>query len=564
METKTIHALLLSFVMVAGAVTINDAFAQSNTDRLIHVVETTDNSNNMLMAIQAALDSISAQVMSLVDAVAGVAASVSGVSDQVSAVQSGVDSVGMGVSGVSDSVSAIGMEVSSIQSSVDHVDEHVGEVKMAVDGLGASLTSIQESVGSANMAIDENTSLLKEKTDNYDMVLQELQTTVGRISDGINNNQNEQLALRINSLEESVNNRLAQIETTMSAVSDELNIVTDVVDRTQATLPTVEENTISDTLSLLDYASGYVSAPDDNLYKLNYELSCTSSVFVNSVKVSVPKSLSVTDYVIGDGNARVKVGPHNLNNPFTTAIDGPDAVASFVDSTIYVDGTPLVDTKFDVSPGVTSYYYRDGMFDLKELRAGDTLNIVTVMDASYISNQNANTASFNHTIITGSNDTETKGNNAKLYDIMVDVISVGDPGCSFSLPDRVSPDYAPETFTIVNALGEGTGILKSYDVTVSCNDQPAQIRDVTKIKVEFATDPGDSFVELTTLTLSAGGKSIPVTITGSSANVMLQATERTLKWDSGDLQLTGSIPLTQGLLIKIPYHTTAGNSCEQQ
>ena len=563
METKTIHALLLSFVMVAGAVTINDAFAQSNTDRLIHVVETTDNSNNMLMAIQAALDSISAQVMSLVDAVAGVAASVSGVSDQVSAVQSGVDSVGMGVSGVSDSVSAIGMEVSSIQSSVDHVDEHVGEVKMAVDGLGASLTSIQESVGSANMAIDENTSLLKEKTDNYDMVLQELQTTVGRISDGINNNQNEQLALRINSLEESVNNRLAQIETTMSAVSDELNIVTDVVDRTQATLPTVEENTISDTLSLLDYASGYVSAPDDNLYKLNYELSCTSSVFVNSVKVSVPKSLSVTDYIIGEGDNRSKVGPSKLNNPFTTALVGADH-ASAVDSTIYIDGTPIVDTKFDVSPGVTSYYHRDGMFDLKELRAGDTLNIVTVMDASYISNQTTGTASFNHTIITGSNDTETKGNNAKLYDIMVDVISVGDPGCSFSLPDRVSPDYAPETTTIVNALGEGTGILKSYDVTVSCNDQPAQIRDVTKIKVEFATDPGDNFVDLTTLTLSAGGKSIPVKISGSSANVMLDAAERTLKWDSGDLQLTGSIPLTQGLLIKIPYHTTAGNSCEQQ
>ena len=560
METKTIHALLLSFVMVAGAVTINDAFAQSNTDRLIHVVETTDNNNNMLMAIQAALDSISAQIMGLVDAVSGVASSVSGVSDQVSAVQSSVDSVDMGVSGVSNSVSAIGMEVSSIQSSVDHVDEHVGEVKMAVDGLGASLTSIQESVGSANMAIDENTSLLKEKTDNYDMVLQELQTTVGHISDGINNNQNEQLALRINSLEESVNNRLAQIETTMSAVSDELNIVTDVVDRTQATLPTVEENTISDTLSLLDYASGYVSAPDDNLYKLNYELSCTSSVFVNSVKVSVPKSLSITDYT-NEGDARVK-SDADLNNPFTTALGGDDDVSA-VDSTIYIDGTPIVDTKFDVSPGVTSYYHRDGMFDLKELRAGDTLNIVTVMDASFISNQGTG-AGFNHTIITGSNDTETKGNNAKLYDIMVDVISVGDPGCSFSLPDRVSPDYAPETTTIVNALGEGTGILKSYDVTVSCNDQPAQIRDVTKIKVEFATDPGDSFVELTTLTLSAGGKSIPVKISGSSDNVMLQAAERTLKWDSGDLQLTGSIPLTQGLLIQIPYHTTAGNSCEQQ
>ena len=84
MKVKTFHALLLSAVMIAGAVTINDAFAQTNTERLATVVDTTSDTNSKVAQLTEIWNNFGSQFTPITDALNMVAAEITTISGEIS------------------------------------------------------------------------------------------------------------------------------------------------------------------------------------------------------------------------------------------------------------------------------------------------------------------------------------------------------------------------------------------------------------------------------------------------------------------------------------------------
>ena len=570
METKTIHALLLSFVMVAGAVTINDAFAQSNTDRLIHVVETTDNSNNMLMAIQAALDSISAQVMSLVDAVAGVAASVSGVSDQVSAVQSGVDSVGMGVSGVSDSVSAIGMDVSSIQSSVSHVDEHVSEVKSAVDAISTEISGMQASLGATGAAITGPLGMIQSSVDNNSMQASSIQESVDMANEKLDSIMTvtdalEQISASISSNSDkisSLESTISDINTRLDSLSSQVGDVGTAVETTVGPAPvnlykmsTAEKITLS---HYGDAAQG--KKPLDKTYRASYGFSCDTDVFIDAVMYA-PSTYT------NEGNT-VNLFPGILG----------DTAGADYDATITVNGVTLLDTDYVYASGKDVEYNRDANFNLMELHAGNMLNFKSdFISENHVNGTDSSDSTYldayvdadyddKITVASGSpfRDAKTKVGlgQTTFYTITVNWYSASsDTTCSFM---RTSGDStalsmsASKNIILQTVEADDESISKRFESTFNCNSLTTRVVD---INTEIAGLP---LYQYSTLQLLTGTGSDEVTRATfefhNNGTVSLKTGELPFEFD-GMLRINGTLAGHDAALATISYVTNEGNTC---
>ena len=572
METKTIHALLLSFVMVAGAVTINDAFAQSNTDRLIHVVETTDNSNNMLMAIQAALDSISAQVMSLVDAVAGVAASVSGVSDQVSAVQSGVDSVGMGVSGVSDSVSAIGMDVSSIRSSVSHVDEHVSEVKSAVDAISTEISGMQASLGATGAAITGPLGMIQSSVDNNSMQASSIQESVDMANEKLDSIMTvtdalEQISASISSNSDkisSLESTISDINTRLDSLSSQVGDVGTAVETTVGPAPVnlYKKNTM-ETITLSHYGdAAQGKLPTNSKYQASYALSCDTDVFIDTVMYA-PATYGPSKYVMYPAIANINTG---------------------YDSSIVVNGMTLYDTNYEVGGSIkTTPYNRDANFNLMELHAGDMLSFTSEFTSEYHDNTDGDStyldtyvkAKYGDTITIdsaspvhlGEDDypkTKAALGQVGYYTITVNWYSASnDTTCSFM---RTSGDStalsmsASKNLILQTVKADENSISKRFQSTFDCNKLTTRVVD---INTEIAGLPLYQYSTLQLLTGDAGSSNEVTRATfefHNNGTVSLKTGELPFEFD-GVLRINGTLAGQNAALATISYVTNEGNTC---
>ena len=578
METKTIHALLLSFVMVAGAVTINDAFAQSNTDRLIHVVETTDNSNNMLMAIQAALDSISAQVMSLVDAVAGVAASVSGVSDQVSAVQSGVDSVGMGVSGVSDSVSAIGMDVSSIQSSVSHVDEHVSEVKSAVDAISTEISGMQASLGATGAAITGPLGMIQSSVDNNSMQASSIQESVDMANEKLDSIMTvtdalEQISASISSNSDkisSLESTISDINTRLDSLSSQVGDVGTAVETTVGPAPVnlYKKNTM-ETITLSHYGdAAQGKMPTNSNYQASYALSCDTDVFIDTVMYAPMKYGLSPD--------------EKYMFPAVVAVTSDKPTYNY-DASIVVNGMTLYDTDYEIggTPGTTEYN-RPVNFNLMELHAGDMLSFTSefisarhnngsnISDSTYLDAyvkadyDDKITIAPGHPLRNSVLDTKVELGKTTFYTITVNWYSASnDTTCSFM---RTSGDStalsmsASKNIILQTVKADDESISKRFESTFNCNSLTTRVVD---INTEIAGLPLYQYSTLQLLTGDAGSSNEVTKATfefHNNGTVSLKTGELPFEFD-GMLRINGTLAGHDAALATISYVTNEGNTC---
>ena len=167
MDTKRIHALLLLGIVAAGAMTIGNAYAQTNTERLMQVVSDTSSIMDTLDSIQATM---AAALSSMADQIASIAAMVSGVDEKV-------DDIGSDVSHVVDDVEHLVEDVEMLDSKISEMmaaneasaaaqAEQVAQSAMILPRMQATLDSIAsstEQLASAE-AVAQNTAAISEIT----------------------------------------------------------------------------------------------------------------------------------------------------------------------------------------------------------------------------------------------------------------------------------------------------------------------------------------------------------------------------------------------------------------
>ena len=593
MKAKLIPALLLSFVMVSGAVTINDAYAQTNTERLATVDETTMDTNNMIAALNTAITNTTTSIMDMLSemmssmdalsaSVAGVSTTVDDVSTTVESIDSKVDGLANNMASSSGAVTDVVNAVSALSSDVADINEHVHEYAENSADITNAVNDINTEVSNIAASLDASTSGLS----GLPASVASIQDTV---SDIASNNQDAEITLRLNALEESLNTRLGSLESNMAQISDALNIVQDAVQPVVAPLPEVVETEISGVIYTANYAGAVAAEPTDKIYNYDFTLECLSGAFVTGIEVETKNARTemqnkrkALDKVIDDMNAdEVLKKTAMMLREYTTWDSGILTVTNpfnTVDhhSTIHVDGRVLIDTQFPT--GMDNVLYdRPIEFNFQELSAGDALNIRTELDASPLqSNINVKSGEeivpnpkahiFDFDKLTDDNPDVVNFWSIPLFEVKVTLLSVGDPSCSLSLPEVVGDRFTDRNNRIIlNAPTEGPeeALLKDFSVMVDCNDLPTRIQQNSDITFDFVGNVPSVFDSVNTLNLMAGGNNVEYRIDSKG---MLTPESKPdsdtlpIKWDSGLLVVSGSIP-TDGALIQIYYDTVAGNSC---
>ncbi len=162
MKATTIHALLLSLVVMAG-VAATDAYAQSNTERLQDIHEDSSIIKGIVEAIQSALTALGEQIDGLVESMTSVETSVNDMSSKISGFETTIDTrltgVEMKLSEISSEVSGLSVVSNSTGDStlttvalndlingISRINERLSGIEQDVDFLQVQVASVAEQV----------------------------------------------------------------------------------------------------------------------------------------------------------------------------------------------------------------------------------------------------------------------------------------------------------------------------------------------------------------------------------------------------------------------------------
>lgn len=244
-----------------------NAYAQTNTDRLMEVVDNTRSANTMLASIQELLTSLVSDVM---EAIAALAGNVEAVSETMS---EEFDAVGNAISHVDE-------EVAALDSKVMMLDSTLMDIRTQVSSLGDQITTLDQ----RTQQIDTN---YQASVDNFAVILPAIKETVDAlaasqsdaslesISEGVSAN-----AARINEITTS----LETISTQLGTIQDELDIVVNTTATTataqeRAPLTGPSEGDLNLKISPYDIAKNV----KDKKATVMYSFMCEEDIFIKSV-----------------------------------------------------------------------------------------------------------------------------------------------------------------------------------------------------------------------------------------------------------------------------------------
>ena len=180
MKSKTTTAVLLSLLAVAG-LAVNDAYAQSNTERLVSIDENAESIKGTVEGIADDTDVLSTMVSAIQDTLSGMADTLTGIMNAITGVQTSVD-------GVAADVTQINSKIVGIETTL-----------ASLSGLDARLASIDDRINSlASSGMN-------------DQILQVLTSTVTNTNDRL-----EQVINRLDAIQaglENANIKISEIET---------------------------------------------------------------------------------------------------------------------------------------------------------------------------------------------------------------------------------------------------------------------------------------------------------------------------------------------------------------
>lgn len=596
MKNKVLPALILSIAVMAGVMTsITDAYAQTNTERLMTVADTTEDTNSMVATIMSMLEDIQDTLDGIVSALAGLA--------------SGQSTIMQSQDALSNSVDSIATSQGNLGAGQDALESKIGEVSMMVSSVEMALS---EKIGALESSITELKMMDTGDDDNLEAAVIELNQLIQSSHTGTDD--------RIDALEQALSERLNAIETRLGGVTEDLTAVSEQV-QTQVPIEAsaAQKGTAKTTLTLADYASDidrFVYNSDDEIdHNLKFE--CEETVYIDSivadptdaVDATAGSQLSVYHAVTNSTDAPIgyTIDEANPPNPFNLtqlpAGLSPKSTVNIPD--IQLTSIVLVGEHRTVPPVPKPI----------TLEAGDSFTIATSManqlvvtptdpptDVEYVFYDHA-TESDLRTLLDSKakiDGDETDGNvgaaltaagvvfasadgdirsdlqkadnkrlssladNVEILDISVNWFSaVSDPKCTFTPIGEETVDYPNQD----NKLNLFTTIENiEVNASVTCNGQDTRIESIDDVRIGGSISAENTGVGF--LTLTADNESIRINLNEDRASFTLADDDADFPLEFSDtLEISGVIvpDATPGsVVIEITYDTAAGNTCTQQ
>ena len=577
MKSKLLPALLLSIAVIAGTTTITDAFAQTNTENLETILITTSDTNDVVHMIMEALNGIIASITEVDEHVHELSDEVSMSTNTITSKLNDIEQTLSQSAALSVAMQQISSDVQSVKMTVEEIDEHV----MALGDNSALETTISDlsvrtNTGLNTLAesIDKRFNDLDKRFNDLDIKLNDISTSLGVVQTTVSPDPGSETIPALMSYEENNAIKASYFATAFSNTNAEI--------------------------------ASWPKGDSDDRFVLPYDFTftCDQNVLIDKVSIEAAGPMDDEDTVSVDvGQDGITAGAHYGHPILVRQYYDPDtsALADIAASKITVAGRTLVNTNFDTGTVVTTYH-QPADFELMQLSANRPLQFKSMINfKAYTDVENGELEkadiaplyglavdgtpnvpfypeSGEHTV--GSGDTAvtintygnlTAGNNTQLEHFDFDVFKVNvdyillsgsNANCELSLPETTAALSHQDTI-LVNLVASGDGLIKSFKTDIDCNDKPVEITGLTA-----SHDVNKSAVGAADLVLTAGGQSITFDLPkdpASNSKVTPADSKKTLplKFDSGDLTISGKVPQVSGILLQVEYKTVSGNSCSE-
>ena len=535
MKVKTFHALLLSAVMIAGAVTINDAFAQTNTERLATVVDTTSDTNSKVAQLTEIWNNFGSQFTPITDALNMVAAEITTISGEIS--------------DLSDDVMATSAKVDTLEDKLDNYAttraSDSAELKAQIESLSEALPDIQNKI--STLAGDASVGDLADKVDSITTQLNEFSST------------------------------LATIQTEVESIQGELGLVKETAQTVVGSAPDQLNNyDLEEEVKLAWYAYKLDAAPTDNTYETEYHFTCESDVFISEVSSDIGKAGTNTITLKYNGTGAGSQTSSSVLNPVYT-ITG-DTIER-ADATLFVGGNELFDSMFLGTTAEPTIYNDEHDFELMELKAGELLTFESTTEARSASNATANIVALyqyantekntaNATGVTTSdpfltgvsgdnlNATKAQLGDATVYSVTVNYHSEAtDPKCKIT-PADVAPLDNVDQILFISPDISGTGVLTQYEAQMDCDLNAVRITDVTA-----DLTGADGFNNYVNMKLTVGDDTKAEFTFADNTSVLTEKYSYPIEFEATNLKIEGDALVGSGLVIQFIYDTVTGGEC---
>ena len=543
MERKTVHALLLSLAVVAGGVMMtNDAYAQTNTERLMTTV---DNTNSIISSLNALADAVA-------DGFAAVLAAIGMVQADTSTIVTKIGHVESQLGTVHTEVEAIHGEVDEIHTEVDGIGDELAGLDSSLTGISNDLATLRDLVGGSSQAFAGVTS------------------QIGEVSAAAASN-----SAAINSL------------------SDKLDMISEAVGVVQTTVETQEaedaEPAVRNMLhsgetelkvAVADFAGTVTKHPTNGVYKASNVFSCDGDVFLDAMSVSdeagilasvqgtsAPKSTVTVNgfslYEVFDSNAdadAAAIGTNDIadigkdrdfDNQFLSAgstlvVKGSTDQSADADTTRPRSATDAVAQNyltFEVTNDTATAADTDVVFTLADYvglkKAKDTLR-------SGFDGLSTNVA------------TKAQLGTVELYTVTVNWFAASsDTTCSISSAVSTTSGLANPDNTVLVALNRADADASPpSDITPGRVDCNGETTEITGASIQAGSIQGLS--QFNKLVLIAGGETAKVNF-NSDGTLDEDGSNLPFRFSGSDLMINGTALNT--LLIEFDYDTIKGNTC---
>ena len=504
-------------VLVAALSLAGTAHAQTNTERLIGIVDAVDALSGALESgfaiLLETLESQGAELLDVLDALSGKA-------DRIES------ALGESAERLDDMESALRGEISALNSSVYGAAEDAAAARdlatESLDALGsveARLAAVDQSIGSLESALNSSRA-----TESLEARLAEMSVRLDAIESHLAEARSDgtlyvlvDAAVAAASTLASVENRLESLETRM--------------DEGEALEYVLLEGSTELEVDSYDYKR---ADDDGDRYEMRMTFSCSRDVYLTGVSVS----------------HREDQDPGKPDGRNANAVDGTR-------NTLYVDGRPLFDTAFQLG-GSTVVYDAPADYGNRPLAAGAALRFESTMHdrASSVAYERGSRVSLDppEPMIAGS----SASRNLPLYDLTVEWLSYGHASCSLSFGSAVTAGGLGSSSSLLYGVSmePGDASLRKFGDLVDCGGEPVVVTGIVLDSTGWALAP---FVDFR---LSHGGETAKLEFDPDAEEpVVLNADEVfPLYIGRGGLEVFGTAPLPD-ILVSLQYRHAPGTHC---
>lgn len=371
MERKAIHALLLSLAVITGAVTITtDAHAQTNTDRLITVLDNTNEANSLLSDILDAMTNGFAQVLEMLGVVDE---DLKALHTDLDNVHGDLTTIHTDLEALDGDVNAVGDSVNEVQSSVDGLERSIGGLVAAASSLAAPadnsevLAAIADADSSAEVsALSDSIASLEANIESIlgyvtpeEAVMVEVEETDAEMANAtdvraaVANVVGDGTTVDIDAIVDAVlgatNAQLADANDRANAAESraataEAKVTTAEADAKDArdALGQIYVNTMAFSVTVADLANlpRNPEVPDNNMYTAPFNLVCGEDVYLDEASVTDIKAELNAAVVRTQGTlVPTTVSVDRLTPFYNTAFD-PDGDVAASDPAVTLEHPP--------------------------------------------------------------------------------------------------------------------------------------------------------------------------------------------------------------------------------